>query len=203
MANGDIQLCPEVKIHIEIPYISATVDALVLNNPFADVVIGNIGNLYPNQTSESVQVITRSMAKQNEFDEHEQVRMDLKWKSDDFEGVPEKQGNQVQSELLSEIKSIEDLITYQNSDKTLKNVRKFASQGSTTSRNARFFFRNGILYRAYHSVSGEIINQIVVPQPFRLKILEVAHDTPCGSHMSCRKTRNRILQKLLLAWHIH
>ena len=197
LANGDIQLCPEVKVHIESPYISATVDALVLNNPFADVVIGNIGNLYPNQTSESVQIVTRSMAKQNEFDENEQVRLDLKWKSDDFEGVPEKQGNQIHSELLSEIKSREDLITYQNSDKTLKNVRKFASQGSTTSRNASFFFRNSILYRAYHSVSGEIINQIVVPQPFRLKILEVTHDTPCGGHMGCRKTRNRILQNFL------
>ena len=93
---------------------------MVLNNPFADVVIGNIGNLYPNQTSESVQIVTRSMAKQNEFDENEQVRLDLKWKSDDFEGVPEKEGNQVHLELLSEIKSREDLITYQNSDKTQK-----------------------------------------------------------------------------------
>ena len=49
-------------------------------------------------------------------------------------------------------------------------------------------------FRAYHTVSGEVIDQIVVPQRFRMRILQVAHDTPCGGHMDCRKTRNRILQ---------
>ena len=78
LANGDTQFCPELKVCIESPYISGIVDALVLNNPFADVVTGNIGSVYPGEKCESIQVITRSMAQKNEHDEQEQVRMDLK-----------------------------------------------------------------------------------------------------------------------------
>ena len=91
LANGDTQFCPEVNLCIESPYISGIIDALVLNNPFADVVIGNIDNVYPGagEKCESIQVITRSMAKKNEYDEQEQVRMDLKWKADE----PEKEHN--------------------------------------------------------------------------------------------------------------
>ena len=194
LANGETQLCPEVVVNIQSPYISATVDALVLNNPFADVVIGNIGNVYPSKTAESAQIITRSMAKNEESVEQEQIKLDSKWKSDDYEVLPEKEGNSLQSNILSEITSCEDLITYQESDTTLDNVRKFACQDSVKSRNACFFFRNKILYRAFHSATGEVVNQIVVPKAFRLKILEIAHDTPCGGHMGCRKTRNRIMQ---------
>ena len=176
------------------PVYFGIVDALVLNNPFADVVIGNIGNVYPGEKCESIQVITRSMAQKNEYDEQEQVRMDLKWKADDFNDEPEKEHNQVQSEYLSEISFKDDLVTYQEADKSLSKVRQLASQDGKTSRNARFFFRSNVLYRAYHTVSGEVIDEIVVPQRFRMKILQVAHDTPCGGHMGCRKTRNRILQ---------
>ena len=64
LADGEVKLCSQVRIKIESPYITGTVDGLVLNNPFADIVIGNLGNLYPDfELSESMQIITRNMAK--------------------------------------------------------------------------------------------------------------------------------------------
>ena len=42
LADGSTKICKEIKIKIETPYISGIVNALVLNNPFADLIIGNI-----------------------------------------------------------------------------------------------------------------------------------------------------------------
>ena len=64
LGNSEVQLCPQVRIKIESPYLKGTVYALVLNNPFADIVVGNLGNLYPDfELSESVQIVRRNMAK--------------------------------------------------------------------------------------------------------------------------------------------
>lgn len=69
-----------------------------------------------------------------------------------------------------------------------------ATKSNILSRNARFIFKGELLYRDFHCATGDVIHQIVVPQPFRNKILQLAHDTMVGGHMGCRKTRNRILQ---------
>lgn len=107
-------MCPEVKIHIECPYITGTVYALVLNNPFAEVVVGNIGNLYPTtEQPESIQIITRGMTKKNEIDEQTMAMKDHQWKTDDYEGNNESFKKQVSSDYFSEISSREDLIAYQ------------------------------------------------------------------------------------------
>lgn len=41
LADGTARQCDEVWIDIDIPYIKGTVSALVLDTPFADLVIGN------------------------------------------------------------------------------------------------------------------------------------------------------------------
>ena len=65
------------------------------------------------------------------------------------------------------------------------------------SRNAQFLLRDGILYRAFHYSTNEIVHQIVVPLCYRDKLSSLAHDTLCGGHMGNRKSRNRILQKVI------
>ena len=195
LANGDVQLCPEVRIHIESLYIIGTVDALVLNNPFADVVVGNLGNVYPtSETRESVQVTTRRLVKQEELDKQIEVTNYQKWKADDYKNEDGDLNRKVSSDYISEASSRDELIDFQKSDKTLDNIRLLANGSNKSSRNAHFLLKEGILYRAFHCNTGEFIQQIVVPQCFRSKSLHLAHDTLCGGHMGNRKTRNRILQ---------
>ena len=114
LANGDVQLCPEVRIHIESPYITGTIDALVLNNPFADVVVGNLGNVYPtSETRESVQVTTRRMAKQEELDKLIEITNYQKWKADDYKDEDGDLNRKVSSDYISEVSSRDELIDFQ------------------------------------------------------------------------------------------
>ena len=45
LADGTVRKCKEVQVQIDTPYICGIVDALVMSNPFADLVIGNIGHV--------------------------------------------------------------------------------------------------------------------------------------------------------------
>ena len=193
LANGDVHMCPEVKVHVESPYITGTVDALVLNNPFADVVVGNIGNVYFTlENCESVQITTRSMKKKEELENQTEVKNYQKWKADDYKDE-EVINSKVSEEGFSDISSRGELIAVQKSDKTLDRIRMLSNEGKP-SRNAQFLLRDGILYRAFHCSTNKIVHQIVVRLCYRDKLLSLAHDTLCGGHMGNRKTRNRILQ---------
>ena len=50
-AYGSIRNCKEVQVKLDTPYISGKVDALVMSNPYADLVIGNAGHVYPESES--------------------------------------------------------------------------------------------------------------------------------------------------------
>jgi hypothetical protein len=44
LADGTVRECPEAWINIVTPYITGTVLALVLESPFADLIVGNLVN---------------------------------------------------------------------------------------------------------------------------------------------------------------
>ena len=62
-----------------------------------------------------------------------------------------------------------------------------------------FYVKNGILMRKWRppDVSAEdewtVNHQIVVPRVYRLKILNLAHDTPMSGHLGINKTYHKIL----------
>ena len=80
------------------------------------------------------------------------------------------------------------------SDASLNKVRSLAFGPKLVSRNAYFFVKDGIMYRAFEESDSKIVNQIVVPKEIRKEILKIAHDVPLGGHLGNRKTRRRILQ---------
>ncbi len=45
LANGDTWKCPEVLIELDTPYLKGRVIALVMESPFADVIVGNVGHV--------------------------------------------------------------------------------------------------------------------------------------------------------------
>ena len=56
-----------------------------MNNPFADIVIGNLGNLYPDfELSESMQIVTRNMEKKKELDQQIEVLQDKQFQNDKY-----------------------------------------------------------------------------------------------------------------------
>ena len=151
-------MCPEVKVHVESPYITGTVDALVLNNPFADVVVGNIGYVYfKPENCESVQITTRSMKKKEELENQIEIMNYQKWKADDYKDE-EEINSKVSEEGFSDISSRGELIAVQKSDKTLVDRIRMLSNEGKPRRNAQFLLRDGILYRAFHCSTNEIVH---------------------------------------------
>ena len=56
-----------------------------------------------------------------------------------------------------------------------------------------FEINAGILYRLYkNNRSGKIILQVMVPQPLRERIMDVAHSSIMDGHMGVEKTTDKI-----------
>lgn len=58
-----------------------------------------------------------------------------------------------------------------------------------------FIYRNRLLYRCKRGRTGDTIEQLVVPTPCRLAIMQVAHEIPLGGHLGRKKTLHRINQR--------
>ena len=79
----------------------------------------------------------------------------------------------------------------------LQSVRENANRSPTTS---KFYYRDRLLYRRWtppNRDDGELdVEQLVLPQSCRRKVMELAHEIPLAGHMGKEKTRQRILQRL-------
>ena len=53
-----------------------------------------------------------------------------------------------------------------------------------------FLFRDELLYK--DKIYGDTTYQLVLPESYKQKVLELAHDSIFGSHLGIRKTMQRI-----------
>lgn len=58
----------------------------------------------------------------------------------------------------------------------------------------RMVINQKILYQV-DKIRGEVVEQLVVPQPYRRMVLDLAHKHALGGHLSSEKTRECILQR--------
>lgn len=88
--------------------------------------------------------------------------------------------------------SAQDMISMQDNDPSLKSCLKKTEIVSNTY--PRFVSRNGVLVRLTlrNKHIRDVIQQIVLPKLFRIKVMKLAHDTIMSGHMGTRKTQNRI-----------
>ena len=217
LADGSCCKCPEIIIQIETKYISGEVKALIMNNPFADLVIENVGHIQKCETNDSFQAVkTRAMKETREKIEMVQemneaeIQKERMYPSDEnmIDSYKEKSQKNEKESLDENDQSLnidlsiskDQLLKEQEKDETLVNVKKYAvhqteteSTGNKKKKNSYFIYDNKILYRVFISKYGEKLRQIVVPLKFRDKLLQIAHNVPLGGHLGNRKTRNRLL----------
>ena len=65
-------------------------------------------------------------------------------------------------------------------------------EGVSTTTYPHFAMKNGLLYRVT-KVGEEVIEQLLVPKPYILKVLYLAHTHVLGAHLGTEKTYDRIL----------
>lgn len=92
-----------------------------------------------------------------------------------------------------------DLGSAQKKDDSLTTLRQIAQENFSNTKLPCFYLKDGILLRAYRppalkqSDSWSEVHQVVLPQPLRKSVLELAHDGVAG-HLGIRKTYHKITQ---------
>ncbi|XP_063075477.1 uncharacterized protein LOC134465637 [Engraulis encrasicolus] len=78
----------------------------------------------------------------------------------------------------------------------LKNVQVLEGVvlGRTSPTYPHFAISRGLLYQV-DKEKDAVIEQLLVPQPYRATVLNLAHSHPLGAHLGMEKTKERILQR--------
>ena len=129
LINNYKQRCPVARINIDCPFFRGTTDALCIDDPVHDLVIGNIeGSKFPNITHFSSGVVSKKQSKKD-ISKNRKVK------------VADKFIRQNRQELCMK----------QSSDVKLREIRRRVESGSVTKSHSfsigetKFILRNGLL----------------------------------------------------------
>ena len=93
------------------------------------------------------------------------------------------------------------LIAEQRNDAILSPLFETVADGDNVeSLSTGYFVKDGLLMHKWTLLSASaiddwsVVTQIVIPRPYRGKILNLAHDNPLAGHLGIQKTYNHILQ---------
>ena len=199
LADGTKRMFPVARINVHNPFYEGQVEALSMENPVYDLVIGNIEgaraaddpNLnWKDEVSSMEESIKDGMA-QCEVSAVETRAQKQKGKMKTSLKVPEP---------INDI-SPEQIRQYQLSDETLNDVRDKGTTGEIINckdgSTVQYYVKQGLYYRLYTCAGDDpqIFRQVIVPQKLRLCVLQTAHDGIMSGHFGIRKTTDKILSK--------
>ena len=172
------QRCPMARINVDCPFFRGTTDALCIDDPAHDLVIGNIeGSKFPDITHFSSGVVNKKRSKKS--------RKDRKVK------VADKFIRQHRQEILMK----------QASDIKLADIRRRVESGSVTksrsfsSGETKFIRRNGLIYRHYKK-NAKVSLQLVVPSSLTHSVMNLAHESrKVVNHRGRKETISKVLDE--------
>lgn len=172
---------PIVHITVVTPMFEGQIEAIVMENPPADLIIGNRVVMVDGTCKEipvyrvpkHCNVLTRAQSARKERP---------------LPPLP------VPKPGLGEVKP-EDLRAKQAEDPSLSALRALADRGEVkkSGRNGqvKYIREKGILIRCY-SDQQDSFKQVIVPKSLRGGVMSLAHDSVLGGHMAARRTLDRI-----------
>ena len=178
LINNYNQRCPMARINIDCPFFRGSTDALCIDDPAHDLVIGNIeGSKFPDMTHFSSGVVNKKRSKKS--------RKNRKVK------VADKFIRQNRQELVLK----------QASDVRLKEIRRRVESGSVTksrsfsSGETKFIRRNGLIYRHFKK-NANVSLQLVVPSNLTHSVMNLAHESPkVVNHRGRKETIFKVLDE--------
>ena len=178
LINNYKQRCPVACINIDCPFFRGTTDALCIDDPAHDLVIGNIeGSKFPDMTHFSSGVVNKKRSKKS--------RKNRKVK------VADKFIRQHRQELCM----------MQASDVKLKEIRRLVESGSVTksrsfsSGETKFIRRNGLIYRHFKK-NAKVSLQLVIPSSLTHSVMNLAHESrKVVNHRGRKETLSKVLDE--------
>ena len=176
LINDSQQKCPVARINIDCPFFRGTTDALCIDDPAHDLVIGNIeGSKFPDMTHFSSGVVKNKQSRQNR-------RKNRKVK------VADKFIRQNRQELCMK----------QASEAKLVDIRRRVESGSVTkgrSGETKFIRRNGLIYRHFKK-NANVSLQLVVPSSLTHSVMNLAHESrKVVNHRGRKETISKVLDE--------
>ncbi|KAK7096005.1 hypothetical protein V1264_005353 [Littorina saxatilis] len=206
------------KDQIDTPDFTGEVEAVCLKKPLYDLLIGNIGGA---RRPDDPDVEWRMGAAQPAVEEEDSLPFANEDISellrDDRATVHRRDQPQVVSAVTTRAQAKKDktttplrvtnssatavvdrdrLIQLQEADSTLTKYRSRPVKEMTKGEGTvHFEVKAKILYRVFQHPrvnGGKPLRQVLVPQPLRRQVVEVAHDSIMGGHLGVKKTSDRI-----------
>ena len=173
---------PIAKININTPFYMGQVEALCIENPLHDLVLGNIPGARP--PSDAVPITVESQASavvtRARSERQKEPTKPLKVaKTSEWPAVSRKEFEESQ-----------------NSDKSLDKLRSATEEKERGKGKSYFGVKDNLLYRFFWHPNvngGKVLKQLVVPTQLRFKTMEIAHETMMSGHLGIKKTSDRIL----------
>ena len=183
LINNYKQRCPMARINIDCPFFRGITDALCIDDPAHDLVIGNIeGSKFPDMTHFSSGVVKNKQSRKDR-------RKNRKVK------VADKFIRQNRQELCM----------MQASDAKLADIRSRVESGSVTmsrgfsSGETKYIRRNGLIYR-HLKKNANVSLQLVVPSSLTHSIMNLAHESQkVVDHRGRKETISKVLDEFY--WH--
>ena len=192
LADGTIKSFRVAMIQVDTPYLTGRVEALCMENPVYDLVIGNIKGVRSVENPDLKWIPTHNSAEAVDEKKSCSVETRAQRKKDSTE-------NPLHIPDINSKFSREDIIREQEKDESLARYRSSAETGekSVCKTGAQSWYQKdrGLYYRKYQAKAddGKIVKQLLVPKQQRLAVLRLAHDAILSGHMGVRKTKGKIL----------
>ena len=208
LVDGSIRVAPVARVQLDTPYFVGWTDALCMNSPVYDVILGNIqGVRSPSNPDPNWQFhvgLNKSLFDDKPHDESH-PRVDA-----ESHAVVTRAQKLAQGRPLRRLKvpdtipdvSKAEICKEQLEDPSLARARELAAN-KDIKRNkfgaqSNFFWQDDLLFREFSSPTfhhGDQCNQLVVPTKFRGYVMKLAHETILGGHQGPRKTADKVLSE--------
>ena len=178
LINNYKQRCPMARINIDSPFFRGSTDALCIDDPAHDLVIGNIeGSKFPDITHFSSGVVNKKRSKKSR----------------------KKRKVKVADKFIRQHR--QELCMMQASDAKLADIRRRVESGSVTmsrgfsSGETKFICRNGLIYR-HHKKNAKVSLQLVVPSSLTHSVINLAHESrKVVNHRGRKETISKVLDE--------
>ncbi|XP_055863793.1 uncharacterized protein LOC129922301 [Biomphalaria glabrata] len=178
-------ICKTAKVLIESPWITGELEAIVMDTPAQDLIIGNVEGV-KDPTLEEVMQWAEDRQKYSLF-KHEALLVETRSHT---KITPEIECPTV---LLNEIGiTREELIAMQKNDTTIQDL--LSKDYNKINLNNHHIEINNLAIR-YNRKENCTRLQILIPKTLRAKILNMAHDDPTAGHLGKKKVYAKIANK--------